>query len=194
MRILVVDNYDSFTYNLVYVLRQLNIDIEVHRNDKITPEQAQKFDGIVLSPGPGIPEESGSMPAIIEQCAGQIPILGICLGHQAIAQYLGAELFNNPKVYHGVKTPITILNDGSALFNDIPELFDAGRYHSWEVKSNNLPDSLEVTAVAEKGSIMALQNREKQLYGLQFHPESIMTPEGPVLIQNFINICKQHKA
>ena len=194
MKILVVDNYDSFTYNLVYVLRQLDISIEVHRNDKITPDQAQKFDGIVLSPGPGLPEESGSMPAIIEQCAGQVPILGICLGHQAIAQYLGAELINNPKVYHGVKTPITIRNGKNALFNNISEKFDAGRYHSWEVDQDNLPASLEVTAVAEKDSIMALQNEEKQLYGLQFHPESIMTPEGPVLLENFINICKQNKA
>ena len=194
MKILVVDNYDSFTYNLVYVLRQLDIDIEVHRNDKITPDQAQKFDGIVLSPGPGIPEESGYMPAIIEQCAGQIPILGICLGHQAIAQYLGAGLINNPKVYHGVKTPITILNGKNALFNNISEKFEAGRYHSWEVNRKNLPASVEVTAVAEKDSIMALQNLEKKLYGLQFHPESIMTPEGPALIKNFINICKQNKA
>ena len=194
MKILVVDNYDSFTYNLVYVLRQLDISIEVHRNDKITPEQAQKFDGIVLSPGPGIPEEAGAMPAIIEQCAGRIPILGICLGHQAIAQYLGAGLINNPKVYHGVKTPITILNGKNALFINISEKFDAGRYHSWEVNRKNLPASIEVTAVAEKDSIMALQNKEKQLYGLQFHPESIMTPEGPVLIKNFIDICKQNKA
>lgn len=194
MKILVVDNYDSFTYNLVYVLRQLDISIEVYRNDKITPNQAQNFDGIVLSPGPGIPEESGYMPAIIEQSAGLIPILGICLGHQAIAQYLGAELINTPKVYHGIKTQITQVNGGSPLFINISEQFYAGRYHSWEVNRKNLPPSLEVTAIAEKDNIMALQNQEKQLYGLQFHPESIMTSDGPTLIKNFINVCKRNKA
>jgi len=193
MKLLVIDNYDSFTYNLVYVLRQLKVDIEVHRNDKITPEQAIKFDGIVLSPGPGIPEEAGNMPAIIERCAGKIPILGICLGHQAIAQYLGADLMNNPEVFHGVQTPITVLNKPCPIFDNISDSFVAGRYHSWEVNGKTLPETVEITAVAENDCIMALQNREKLLFGVQFHPESIMTPEGATIIKNFIDICKERK-
>lgn len=194
MKLLVVDNYDSFTYNLVYVLRQQNVDTTVLRNDKVTLEQALEFDGIILSPGPGIPEEAGNMPAIIEQCAGKIPMLGICLGHQAIAEYLGAGLVNNPHVFHGVQTPIKQLDTGCALFADISGSFEAGRYHSWEVNKQNLPETVEVTAVAKNNCIMALQNREKMLYGVQFHPESIMTPDGPAIIKNFIAICKQEIA
>ena len=194
MKLLVVDNYDSFTYNLVYVLRQQNVDTQVLRNDKVTPKQALEFDGIILSPGPGIPEEAGNLPGIIEKCAGKIPILGICLGHQAIAEYLGAGLVNNPHVFHGVKTPIKQLDTGCALFTDISGSFEAGRYHSWEVNNQNLPETIEVTAVAENNCIMALQNREKMLYGVQFHPESIMTPDGPAIIKNFIAICKQETA
>jgi anthranilate synthase component 2 len=192
MKLLVLDNYDSFTYNLVYILRRNAVNFEVYRNDKISPEQASSYDGILLSPGPGIPNEAGSMPGIIEYCAGKIPILGICLGHQALAEYMGGELLNNPRVFHGVQTPIRLLSKDSSLFHNIPREILAGRYHSWEVSKTNLPADIEITAVDEQGSIMALQQRQKNLFGLQFHPESIMTPEGPTIIQNFINICNEH--
>jgi len=190
MKILVLDNYDSFTYNLVYILRQNNVTFEVFRNDKITSSEAMKYDGILLSPGPGIPKEAGNMPEIIKNCAGNMPILGICLGHQAIAEYLGAKLQNNKKVLHGIKTPICILDDKSPLFKGIPIDILAGRYHSWEVSRKKLTRKIEVTAIDVDGRIMALQNRELKLFGVQFHPESIMTPQGPAIIQNFINICK----
>jgi anthranilate synthase component 2 len=193
MKLLVIDNYDSFTYNLVYILRQNKVGFEVYRNDKISPDLASKYDGILLSPGPGIPNEAGNMPAIINQCAGKIPILGICLGHQALAEYLGGELLNNPRVFHGVQTPIRLLKKESPLFNNISQEILAGRYHSWEVSKKNLPDEIEITALDEHGSIMALEYSPKQLFGLQFHPESIMTPEGPSIIQNFINICNDQK-
>lgn len=192
MKLLVLDNYDSFTYNLVYILRKNAVDFDVHRNDKISPELALKYDGILLSPGPGIPDEAGNMPAIIKQCAGKMPILGICLGHQAIAEYLGGNLLNNSRVFHGIQTPIKLLNSESPLFRNVPPEILAGRYHSWEVSKTNLPDEIEVTALDELGSIMALEQSQKLLYGLQFHPESIMTPEGPTIIQNFITICKEH--
>jgi anthranilate synthase component 2 len=192
MKLLVIDNYDSFTYNLVYILRQNEVDFEVFRNDKISAEQASGYDGILLSPGPGIPEEAGNMPDIIKLCAGKMPVLGICLGHQAIAEYLGAALLNNARVFHGIQTPVKLLNTGSALFHNISSEILAGRYHSWEVSKKNLPDQIEVTAQDELGSIMALQHNQQQLFGLQFHPESIMTPEGPAIIQNFINICKEN--
>jgi anthranilate synthase component 2 len=163
----------------------------VYRNDKISPEQAAKYNGILLSPGPGIPDEAGNMPAIIRRCAGEIPILGICLGHQAIAEYLGGVLINNARVFHGIQTPIKLLNLESPLFRNISSEILAGRYHSWDVSKKNLPEKIEITALDELNSIMAIQDSQKKLYGLQFHPESIMTPEGPAIIQNFINICKR---
>jgi len=193
MKLLVIDNYDSFTYNLVYILRQNKIDFEVYRNDKITSEQAEKFDGILLSPGPGIPEEAGNMPAIIARCAGKIPILGICLGHQAVSQYLGSNLINRSKVFHGLQTPIRLINNKCSIFNDVPEKFLAGRYHSWEISREGLPDSIEITAIDDANSIMAIQQEELKLFGLQFHPESIMTPDGDTMIKNFIQICKSEK-
>jgi len=190
MKILVIDNYDSFTYNLVYILKQKNLDFDVFRNDKISPQEAQNYDGILLSPGPGVPEEAGHMPAIIKTCAGKIPMLGICLGHQAIAQFLGGEIVQRKEVLHGIQTPILLTENSSCIFNDLPLYFKAGRYHSWELSKENIPESIQVTAVDEEGSVMALQNNEKKLYGLQFHPESIMTPEGEKMVSNFIEICK----
>lgn len=190
MKILVLDNYDSFTYNLVYILKQNNIAFDVIRNDKISKEEALNYDGILLSPGPGIPEEAGNMPSIIENCAGQIPILGICLGHQAIAQFLGGEIINRNDVLHGMQTPILLTQKSSPIFENIPETFEAGRYHSWELNKEDIPEKIECTAIDEQGSIMALQNLDLNLYGLQFHPESIMTTEGEKMVQNFIGICK----
>jgi anthranilate synthase component 2 len=193
MKILVLDNYDSFTYNLVYILRQEAIEVDVIRNDKITAEEAQKYDGILLSPGPGIPEEAGNMPQIIEECCGKTPMLGICLGHQAIAEYLGAHLINRDEVLHGMQTPILKTPHYSDILEGIEDTFLAGRYHSWEVSMKKLPEEIKVTAIDEDGSIMALEHDEKSLYGLQFHPESVMTLTGTRMIKNFIQICKNHR-
>jgi len=194
MKLLVLDNYDSFTYNLVYILKQNNISFDVIRNDKISKDDALKYDGILLSPGPGIPEEAGNMPSIIETCAGKVPILGICLGHQAIAQYLGGEIINRNDVLHGMQTPIHLTQKDSPIFENVPESFDAGRYHSWELNKDDIPEHIESTAIDAQGSIMALQNLELSLYGLQFHPESIMTPEGKKMVENFVKICKAQAA
>ncbi len=191
-KILVLDNYDSFTYNLVYLLRVEKIPHEVIRNDKISPEAAAQYSGIILSPGPGIPEEAGNMPEIIRYCAGKIPILGICLGHQAIAEYAGGTLNNLSKVYHGIQTKIFQISDSPVLETMLPQ-FDAGRYHSWAVDKTSLPPTLKVTAEDETGCIMALEHTDYPLYGLQFHPESILTPQGNILIYNFIKICKTYK-
>jgi len=193
MKILVLDNYDSFTYNLVYILRQEAIEVDVIRNDKITAEEAQKYDGILLSPGPGIPEEAGNMPQIIKECSGKTPMLGICLGHQAIAEYLGAELINRDEVLHGMQTSILKTPHQSAILDGIEDTFLAGRYHSWEVSMKKLPEDIKVTAIDEDGSIMAIEYEEKSLYGLQFHPESVMTLTGRRMIKNFIQICKNHR-
>lgn len=190
MKILVIDNYDSFTYNLVYLLRQRAVEFDVFRNDKLDPKEALKYKGILLSPGPGIPEEAGAMPAIIRHCAGKVPMLGVCLGHQALAQYLGGQLTNMTEVFHGIQSTIRLAPNPGMLFQDLPETFEAGRYHSWEVSHTGLPEGTEITAVDQNGSIMAMQYLPKQLFGLQFHPESIMTPVGPKIIENFLYLCQ----
>lgn len=189
MKLLVLDNYDSFTYNLVHMLRSMDIEHKVYRNDKITSEEALSFDLIILSPGPGIPSEAGNMQKIISACAGQKPILGICLGHQAIAEYLGAELVNMTHVYHGVKSSIRLQADAE-IFEGIPENIQVGRYHSWEVLRGNLPESIHITAEDEQGAIMALSAPTQKLYGIQFHPESIMTEHGEQMIRNFLKIAQ----
>ena len=188
MKLLVLDNYDSFTYNLVHMFRSMNIDHEVYRNDKISPEEALSFDLIILSPGPGIPSEAGNMGKIIAACAGKKPILGICLGHQAIAEYLGAKLNNMSIVYHGVKTKI-IIKSNEVIFEGIPRKIDVGRYHSWEVVRESLPENISIIAEDENGTIMALSDSTKKIYGIQFHPESIMTEYGQKIIQNFLKIA-----
>lgn len=191
MRIAVIDNYDSFTYNLVYILRQESEEVEVFRNDKITPKQCLEYDAIVLSPGPGIPKDAGNLNAIIKTCAGKIPIFGVCLGHQAIAEYLGGKLRILDKVYHGVQSAINLSKE-SRIFQNLPQTFQAGRYHSWDVAVAKNPN-FETTAVAEDKSIMAIQNIEQNLYGIQFHPESVLTPEGALIVQNFLSICRNLK-
>lgn len=190
MKILVVDNYDSFTYNLVYILRQECTQVEVYRNNKITPEQCLKYDAIVLSPGPGIPSEAGNLTSIISVCAGKVPLLGICLGHQAIGEYLGGSLRILDRVFHGVQSTITLTKKESTLFKNMPTSFKAGRYHSWEV-AQELNHNFEIIATSEENSIMALENYNKKLFGIQFHPESILTPEGNTIIKNFIQIAKR---
>ncbi len=191
MRILVLDNYDSFTYNLVHILRKENCEVEVRRNDKISPDECQSCDALILSPGPGIPRNAGNLMPIIKRCSGSIPILGICLGHQAIAEYLGARLVNLQEIYHGIQSEIQLINQDNELLTGVGDRFQAGRYHSWAVDPQSLNHQIEVSAKSEDGCIMALQNKEHKLYGLQFHPESIMTPKGHVFIENFISIAKR---
>lgn len=193
MKILVFDNYDSFTYNLVYMLRQTAAEVDVYRNDKINPKQCLNYDGIILSPGPGIPKNAGNLMGVIETCAGKIPILGVCLGHQAIAEYLGGEIQVLSQVHHGVQSTITQNLPSSTIFKNLAQNFQAGRYHSWSVATADAPQNFEITAVAEDRSIMGIQNTKLQLYGIQFHPESILTPEGNTIIQNFLSICKELK-
>lgn len=187
MKILVFDNYDSFTYNLVHLVQKITTEpVNVFRNDQITMEKIGEYDKIILSPGPGIPEEAGLLLPLIRQYALSKSILGVCLGHQAIAESFGAKLFNMPHVFHGVANKIITGNDPGFLFEDVPENFQAGRYHSWVVDEKNLPVELRVTARDEEGRIMALQHLSLDISGVQFHPESIMTEYGEKIISNFL--------
>jgi anthranilate synthase component 2 len=183
--ILLIDNYDSFTFNLVHYLEDLDVNVTVVRNDKITPEECVGFDAIVLSPGPGIPSEAGNLLAIIDFLKDKKPLLGICLGHQAITEVFGGEIINLDKVYHGISTQMT--HSGNDIFKEIDTNFEAGRYHSWAAQSSSFPETLEITATDENGQIMALKHKELPIYGLQFHPESIMTPQGKTMLKNFID-------
>lgn len=191
MNIVIIDNYDSFTYNLSHQLKALGAQVDVVRNDAFQMSRLEPYDKIVLSPGPGIPEEAGLLNDVIRRYAGRKPILGVCLGHQAIAEVFGGQLENLRTVYHGVQTPTHIINH-DYLFEHLPETFEAGRYHSWVVSRSGLPDSLEVTAISDDGHIMALRHRTYDVRGIQFHPESILTPEGARILQNWLNhpICQ----
>lgn len=191
MNIVIIDNYDSFTYNLSHQLKALGAQVDVVRNDAFQMSRLEQYDKIVLSPGPGIPEEAGLLNDVIRRYAGRKPILGVCLGHQAIAEVFGGRLENLRTVYHGVQTPTHIINH-DYLFEHLPETFEAGRYHSWVVSRSGLPDSLEVTAISDDGHIMALRHRTYDVRGIQFHPESILTPEGARILQNWLNhpICQ----
>lgn len=186
MKILVFDNYDSFTYNLVHLVKELGYsDVEVIRNDKINLEEVARFDKIILSPGPGIPSEAGLLSKFVEQYAAKKSILGVCLGHQAIGEAFGARLINLDEVCHGIATKIQIVNE-DYIFNDLESCMDVGRYHSWVVDRNDFPDCLQVTAVDNQGEIMAIKHREYDVHGVQFHPESVLTPEGKTIIGNFL--------
>lgn len=191
MNIVIIDNYDSFTYNLSHQLKALGAQVDVVRNDAFQMFQLEPYDKIVLSPGPGIPEEAGLLNDVIRRYAGRKPVLGVCLGHQAIAEVFGGRLENLRTVYHGVHTPTHIINH-DYLFEHLPETFEAGRYHSWVVSRSGLPDCLEVTAISDDGHIMALRHRTYDVRGIQFHPESILTPEGARILQNWLNhpICQ----
>jgi len=187
MKILLLDNYDSFTYNLVHVVKELGAtDVEVFRNDEIELDEVERFDKIILSPGPGVPEESGLLLPIIKRFAPTKSILGVCLGHQAIGEAFGACLENLKEVYHGVQTPVKILKD-DLLFRGLQDEILVGRYHSWVVSNRDFPSCLEVTALSEEGQIMALRHTTYRVHGIQFHPESVLTPQGKEIIQNFLN-------
>ena len=179
MKILVFDNYDSFTYNLVHLVEKItNAKVSVYRNDEIPLEKVKEFDKIILSPGPGIPEESGLLLPLIKEYAASKSILGVCLGQQAIGEAFGGRLVNLPEVYHGVATDILLTGKRNKLFEGLPEKFTAGRYHSWIVSEEGLPEVLEVTARDERHYIMGLQHKQYDVCGVQFHPESVLTPDG----------------
>ena len=187
MKILVLDNYDSFTYNLVqYIQEILGHKIPVIRNDAIDLDAVEEYDAIILSPGPGVPADAGIMPALIKKYAHRKAILGVCLGHQAIGEAFGGTIHNLENVFHGVETPISIVEADDFLFENIPNTFIGGRYHSWVVERETLPDCLEITAVAEDKSIMAMKHKIYNVRGMQFHPESVMTESGKQILRNWI--------
>lgn len=186
-KVLVFDNYDSFTYNLVQMIeRILDTKVDVVKNDQITLADIDQYDKIVLSPGPGIPEEEGILLDLIRAYAPTKSILGVCLGQQAIAEAFGGSLINLTEIYHGVATPAEVVKDDTKIFRNLSSGIEVGRYHSWVVNREDLPDVLEITAVDKDGMIMALQHKTYDVHGVQFHPESILTPEGEVIIRNFL--------
>lgn len=186
MKIVIIDNYDSFTYNLSHLIKELGADVTVLRNDCFQIGELERFDKIVLSPGPGIPEEAGLLLDVIRNYAGRKPILGVCLGEQAIGEVFGGKLTNLSTVYHGIQSPVTITVD-DYIFDQLPREISVGRYHSWVVDTDGFPDCLEITAVSKEGYIMALRHRNYDIRGIQFHPESILTPDGKQMMQNWLN-------
>jgi len=195
MKVLVFDNYDSFTYNLVHLVEKiLHQKVDVHRNDQIPLEKVADYDKIILSPGPGVPSEAGMLLPLIKEYAPKKSILGVCLGHQAIGEAFGGKLVNLSTVYHGVATPVKkvrretsdMKREESDLFDGLPEQFEVGRYHSWIVSEEGFPKELEVTAKDEQGYIMGLQHKSFDVQGVQFHPESVLTPQGEVILRNWL--------
>lgn len=201
MRLLIIDNYDSFTYNLSHLVKELGAEVTVIRNDQFNLNELEEYDKIILSPGPGIPSEAGLLCDVIRAYAGKKPILGVCLGHQAIGEVFGAQLENLSEVFHGVATPCHIKSSPvrsdvvedlqspiplDEIFAGLPPEITVGRYHSWVVSKNNFPDCLEITAVSDEGQIMALRHRTYDIHGIQFHPESVLTPDGIDIIKNFV--------
>ena len=188
MKVLVFDNYDSFTYNLVHALKKLGVtDLEVHRNDQIPIEDIDKFDKIVLSPGPGVPSESGILLDVIRRYAPTKSILGVCLGQQAIAEAFGGSLLNLPEVFHGISSMVQVVQP-DVLFDGLPSSIEVGRYHSWVVDASTLPAELTVTAVDDNGMIMALAHKTYDVRGVQFHPESVLTPMGEKMLEQWLGI------
>ena len=186
MKIVIIDNYDSFTYNLSHLVKELGAEVSVMRNDEFELEALDAFDKIILSPGPGIPSEAGLLLEVIRHYAGRKPILGVCLGHQAIGEVFGGKLTNLSTVFHGVATEGTQLGN-DYLFDGLPERITMGRYHSWVVDREGWPEALEVTALSDEGQVMALRHREMDIHGIQFHPESVLTPDGRTMLENFIS-------
>ncbi len=202
MKTVIIDNYDSFTYNLAHLVKELGAETDVLRNDKFRLEELEPYDKIILSPGPGIPEEAGLLLDTIRTYAGRKPILGVCLGEQAIGQAFGGKLVNLSKVFHGVQTKVRTGNckekeseestqgditlEEDYIFRDLPEEIPVGRYHSWVVDTEGFPEELAVTALSPEGQIMALKHRKYDIHGIQFHPESILTPDGKTILKNWL--------
>lgn len=185
-KVLVIDNYDSFTYNLVHLVNELDRDVEVWRNDKFDLADVEAYDKILLSPGPGIPEEAGLLLDVIRTYAPAKSIFGVCLGQQAIAEAFGGSLLNLGRPMHGIATPIDVLDREETLFRDCPEVIKVGRYHSWVVNAEGLPDCFTVTATDSSGEIMALRHNEYDVRGVQFHPESVLTEHGKQMMKNWL--------
>lgn len=195
MNILILDNYDSFTYNLVHMVEDITGNYPaVFRNDEISIEAVGTYDIIMLSPGPGIPDEAGILKEVIKTYAGKIPIFGVCLGLQAITEVFGGKLVNMNDVYHGVATEMRVIDPSSIIFKDVSETFSAARYHSWIASKENFPEVLKVTAIDEDGEIQAIEHKEFNISAVQFHPESILTDVGEQLVTNFIDACKASNA
>ena len=187
MKILVFDNYDSFTYNLVHLVEKITGEkVDVYRNDQIALADVAAYDKIILSPGPGIPEEAGLLLPLIKEYAATKSILGVCVGHQAIAEAFGGKLTNLSTVFHGVATPIKIKSKNSKILQGLPDTIEVGRYHSWIVNEDDLPAVLEITATDENGYIMGLQHKMYDVQGVQFHPESVLTPDGEQILRNWL--------
>ncbi len=189
MKTVIIDNYDSFTYNLSHLVKELGAEVTVMRNDQFDLSQLAPYDKIILSPGPGIPSEAGLLLDVIRTYAGKKPILGICLGHQAIGEVFGAKLENLSDVFHGVATPCHLLSsEQPGLFSGLPSTITVGRYHSWVVSKDRFPACLEITAESPEGQVMALRHKDHNIHGIQFHPESVLTPEGKNIINNWIRL------
>lgn len=185
MKTVIIDNYDSFTYNLAHLVKELGAEVDVLRNDKFELEELEKYDKIILSPGPGIPEEAGLLLEVIRTYAGRKPILGVCLGEQAIGQAFGGKLTNLSEVFHGIQTNVKIKNK-DYIFSGLPTEIPVGRYHSWVVDTDGFPEELVITAISSEGQIMALKHRDYDVHGIQFHPESVLTPDGKQIVGNWL--------
>lgn len=186
MKIAIIDNYDSFTYNLAHLIRELGAEVDVFRNDQFDMPQLAVYDKLVLSPGPGIPSEAGLLLDVIRTYQGVKPMLGVCLGHQAIGEVFGATLVNLPEVYHGVATEIS-QKGNDYIFDNLLDRIEVGRYHSWAIGHDGFPDVLEITAESDDGCIMAVKHKTMDIHGIQFHPESVLTPLGKNIVSNWLN-------
>jgi anthranilate synthase component 2 len=186
--ILVLDNYDSFTYNLVHYAEKLGFEVNVFRNDQISINEVDKYDKIILSPGPGLPDDAGILKELIHTYTPTKKILGVCLGMQAMGEVFGGKLENLSNVFHGVATDVKVIDQENSLFKDVPNLFKIGRYHSWIISSENFPEELKITSIDDNNQIMSLKHKNYDLYGVQFHPESILTEYGKEIIKNFLEL------
>jgi len=187
-KIIVIDNYDSFTYNLVHLIEEIvGYEVTVWRNDQFEIKDIDQFDVIFYSPGPGVPDEAGLMKAVINEYKGKKPMMGVCLGHQAIGECFGADLKNLDEVYHGVMTPLEVTADNSKVFQDVSTTYEGGRYHSWVIQKGTLTEEFTITSRDAEGEIMAIEHKTLPIVGVQFHPESVLTPEGKQMVTNFLN-------